>query len=92
MCELILDSPAIKTRNDAGVICQAPETPSDQLCSTGGVRLVGGDTELEGRVEICINDAWGTVCDATFSVDEAAIICNQIGLPYNGMIYCKSHS
>ena len=50
-------------------------------CSYGAVRLVGGhnDSPLEGRVEVCINNAWGTVCTDSFSEDDATVICRQIG-------------
>ena len=69
--------------NDAGVICHASSTEKGN-CSDGAIRLENGTTVLEGRVEICINNAWGSVCDSTFSEDEANVICNQIGYPYNG--------
>ena len=89
-CAFSAVSPGTKSRNDAGVICQAPETPPAN-CTTGGVRLVGGETELEGRVEVCVNNAWGTVCDSTFSMDESAIICNQTGLPHTGSYCVAAH-
>ncbi len=37
-----------------------------------------GTNPLEGRVEICLNSAWGTVCDGLFSMDDAEVICRQI--------------
>ena len=72
---------------DAGAICQDITTKSDN-CSDGEIRLVNGTNVLEGRVEVCINRAWGTVCDSTFSQDEASVICNQLsnqtGYRHNG--------
>lgn len=72
-------------QTDAGVVCYATSTENGN-CSDGDIRLVNGTTvtPLEGRVEICINNAWGTVCDRTFSEDEANVICNQTGYRYNG--------
>ena len=48
-------------------------------CTDGEVRLVGGADEREGRVEICINNAWGTVCDSLFGVEDAGVVCQQVG-------------
>ena len=58
----------------------------DAMCSNGDVRLVGGANELEGRLEICINRAWGTVCSDGFSENEANIVCSGllINITYNG--------
>ena len=51
-------------------------------CSTGSVRLaspnVTADT-VEGRVEVCINQAWGTVCSARFDQDDAGTVCVAAG-------------
>ncbi len=46
-------------------------------CTDGQVRLVNGDNDLEGRVEVCFNNAWGTVCDS-FSVEDARVVCEQL--------------
>ena len=32
-------------------------------CTTGDVRLQDGPNVREGRVEVCINNAWGIVCN-----------------------------
>lgn len=47
-------------------------------CIDGDIRLTNGSNVLEGRVEICFNKAWGTVCDVGFGDDEAQVICNHL--------------
>ena len=41
--------------------------------------MVNGSSPLEGRLEICINNAWGTVCRESFSSDDARVACRQLG-------------
>ena len=43
--------------------CQNVVVISLAPCSNGDVRLVGGSIPNEGRVEICIENQWGSVCD-----------------------------
>ena len=38
----------------------------------------------EGRVEICMNNQWGTVCDVGFDDGDASVVCKTLGLPFGG--------
>ncbi len=56
------------------------------VCNYGDVRLVNGDNQYEGRVEVCISNGWQTVCDNGWDSNDARVICNQLGFAYSG---CK---
>ena len=52
-------------------------------CTDGDLRLAEGinDTEtntMTGRVELCLNNAWGTICNSDFTIPDALVACNQL--------------
>ena len=48
------------------------------------MRLQSGSNVREGRVEVCINKAWGTVCSEQFSDKDASVVCAQMSFERNG--------
>ena len=52
-------------------------------CEDGNVVLINGTTpsvgQNEGRVEICFNNTYGTVCDDFWNEQAASVACRSIG-------------
>ena len=53
-----------------------------EICARGDLRLVGGSSPLEGRLEVCYYNQWGTVCDDDWGTMDARVACRQLG--YSG--------
>ncbi|XP_078583008.1 uncharacterized protein LOC144865859 [Branchiostoma floridae x Branchiostoma japonicum] len=74
------ESPAVevKTTNQPGIVYPAAETTGSV---TGiQIRLAGGSTLLEGRVEVRNGTGqWGSVCDDNFDLQDAHVVCRQLG-------------
>ena len=48
-------------------------------CTDYDVQLVDGPSLNEGRVLICINGVWGTLCNSGIDYNDAGVICLELG-------------
>ena len=54
-------------------------------CTDGQLRLAGATVNYEGRVEVCLSNEWGSVCDNGWGDVDAAVVCAQAGFLADGM-------
>lgn len=57
-----------------------------ELCSDGNGRIAGRSSDLIGRVEVCVNGTWGTVCEEGWNDLSALVLCRQLGHSPNGIL------
>ena len=69
----------LKFGNDAG---NKHTTYSN--CCDGEIRLAGETTATSGRLEICYNHAWGTICNYQWGEPDSDVACRQLGFQYHG--------
>ena len=87
---------------DAGVVCEARTGNylSDSFsllvnyvhnyftdCADRDIRLVSVGNPLDGRVEVCYDGVWGTVCRNNWGLADAAVACRQLGYSRSGMSF-----
>ena len=66
------------TPADSCILCSSV---IDAGCRNGAVRLIGGQSNAEGTVEICVGGVWGSVCDDSWGAyrENVAVVCQQLG-------------
>ena len=52
---------------------------------------MGGVDDTKGRVEICHNNEWGTVCDNSWSKSDGMVACRQLGLSFKAVTTDQSY-
>ena len=55
-------------------------------CKTRDIRLVDRIEGYEGRLEVCINQVWGTACSLSWDSTEIKVACRQLGYQETGML------
>ena len=54
-------------------------------CEHGSLRLEEDEVATnKGRLEICINNMWGTICNDSFDNNDAKVVCTQMGYEVDG--------
>lgn len=66
------------------VTCLSIDTSTS--CQDGAVRLVNGMTTESGRLEVCKNNIWGSVCGSGFDTTDAYVVCRELGLGISGIM------
>ena len=75
--------PACKHACNEQNLLQSPE-----FCTSGEIRLSGTSYKRLGRVEVCVNGTWGTICDDFWDNRDASVVCRELGYsPYGSKTF-----
>ena len=56
-----------------------------EACVNGSIRLSNSVYANQGRVDVCLNNTWGTVCPTNWNNNDAAVACHQLGYLSTGI-------
>ena len=56
----------------------------------GEIRLQDGTLPSNGRVEVCQNGIWGSVCNDMWDDTDASVVCRQLGYDPQGSMHYKN--
>ena len=82
--EVICRSTCASCYNEVIFILFLGVSTQPDSCSTGDVRLVDGPLDSTGRLEVCVNQNWGTVCSRSWSLPDSQVLCRQLGYQETG--------
>ena len=55
------------------------------MCNETDIRVVNGASPASGTLEICLGGRWALICDDSWDINDAAVVCRQLGFSTTGL-------